>query len=47
MPKSPFLRKSKISKSIKLENRRKQKFAILDYYKKKNQQSSKSAKKQK
>ena len=40
MPKSPFLKKSKISKNITLENRRKQKFAIWDYYKKKNQQSS-------
>lgn len=44
MPKSPFLKKSKTSKSITLENRRKQKFAIWDYYKKKNQQSSKAQK---
>lgn len=36
MPKSPFLKKSKISKDITLENRRKQKFAIWDYYKNKN-----------
>ena len=44
MPKSPFLKKGKPSKSITLENRRKQKFAIWDYYKKKNQQSPKAPK---
>ena len=44
MPKSPFLKKTKQSKSITLENRRKQKFAIWDYYKKKNQQSKKGKK---
>ena len=44
MPKSPFLKKSQTSKNITLENRRKQKFAIWDYYKKKNQQSQKTQK---
>ena len=47
MPKSPFLKKSKTAKNITLENRRKQKFAIWDYYKKKNQQSSNVLKSQK
>ena len=35
MPKSPFLRNNKLPKSITDENRRKQKFAIWDYYKSK------------
>lgn len=47
MPKSPFLKKSKTAKSRALENRRKQKFAIWDYYKKKNQESPKAPKKPK
>ena len=38
MPKSPFLNKTKPKKSIVSENRRKQKFAIWDYYKKKNEE---------
>ena len=41
MPKSPFLKKNKPPKSITRENRRKQKFAIWDYYKKKNQEPQK------
>ena len=45
MPKSPFLKKSKTSKSITLDNRRKQKFAIWDYYKKKNESKTKILKK--
>lgn len=37
MPKSPFLKKNKPSKSVADSNRRKQKFAIWNYYKKKNE----------
>jgi hypothetical protein len=37
MPKSPFLKKNKPSKNIRDANKRKQKFAIIDYYKKKNE----------
>jgi hypothetical protein len=36
MPKSPFLKKNKPTKSTSEANKRKQKFAIMDYYKKKN-----------
>lgn len=36
MPKSPFLKRNKPQKSMSDINKRKQKFAILDYYKKKN-----------
>lgn len=39
MPKSPFLKKNKPSKKITDTNRRKQKFAIIDFYKKKNTSS--------
>ena len=39
MPKSSFLKKSRLSKKIVNEKRRKQKFAIWDYYKKKNTSS--------
>lgn len=39
MPKSPFLKKNKPSKKMTDTNRRKQKFAIIDYYKKKNASS--------
>ena len=34
MPKSPFLKKNKPNKKTMDENRRKQKFAIINYYKK-------------
>ena len=37
--KSPFLKKNKPSKKMTDTNRRKQKFAIIDYYKKKNASS--------
>jgi len=36
MTKSPFLKKHQPKLSVTKENRRKQKFAIWDYYKKKN-----------
>ena len=45
MPKSPFLKKNKPPKSISEANKRKQKFAIWDYYKKKNSSSSQKTKK--
>lgn len=41
MPKSPFLKKNKPKKSMTATNRRKQKYAIWDYYKKKNESMSK------
>ena len=47
MPKSPFLKKNKPCKSITDENRRKQKFAIWDYYKKKSEQEVKPLKNEK
>ncbi len=37
MPKSPFLKQNKPPKAVTEANRRKQKFAIWDYYKKKNE----------
>lgn len=40
MPKSPFLKKNKPQKRMSDENKRKQKFAIIDYYKKKNEAST-------
>lgn len=40
MPKSPFLKKNKPNKKTMDENRRKQKFAIINYYKNKNNTSS-------
>ena len=43
MPKSPLLKNS-TSKKMTPEKRRKQKFAIWDYYKKKNQSTSSSTK---
>ena len=42
MPKSPFLKKNKPNKKMTDANRRKQKFAIIDYYKKKNTSSKAS-----
>lgn len=45
MPKSPYLKKNKPKKDISAENRRKQKFAIINYYKKKNEGFKKSTKK--
>ena len=47
MPKSPFLKRNKPQKSISDANKRKQKFAILDYYKKKNASSAQKTKKPK
>ena len=40
MPKSPYLKKNKPTKRATDENRRKQKFAIWNYYKKKNESES-------
>ena len=40
MPKSPFLKKHKLSAKVISEKRRRQKFAIWDYYKKKNSQKT-------
>lgn len=40
MPKSPFLKKNKPNKKTMDENRRKQKFAIINYYKNKNNAST-------
>ena len=37
MPKSPYLKRNKPKKSTVAENRRKQKFAIWNYYKKKSE----------
>ena len=45
MPKSPFLKNNKPSKSVTSDNRRKQKFAIWDYYKKKNEPKTQAPKK--
>ena len=45
MPKSPFLKKNKPKKSMSAANRRKQKFAILNYYKNKNASSTQSSRK--
>ena len=47
MPKSPFLKKNKPQKSMSDANKRKQKYAILDYYKKKNASSMQKVKKSK
>lgn len=40
MPKSPFLKKNKPNHSISQSKRQKQKFAIMDYYKKKNKSTN-------
>ena len=44
MPKSPFLKKNKPNKKTMDENRRKQKFAIINYYKNKNKNNTSSSK---
>lgn len=44
MPKSPFLKKNKPNKKMTDANRRKQKFAIMDYYKKKSASSQAGSK---
>ena len=44
MPKSPLLRKVKTDEKISKENRRKQKFAIIAYYKKKNSEGKNTKK---
>ncbi len=42
MPKAPFLNKNKPKKNVSNENKRKQKFAIINYYKKKNENMAKN-----